>query len=66
MNPTPEFNRNTSVKINQPFYTEGAIYSFRKEISSGLERSVSSRMKRTPMVTISALACTSSTDRGFA
>lgn len=34
VNPPPQFNRDAPVKINQPFYTEGLFFSFRKEISS--------------------------------
>lgn len=33
-NPPPGFNRDTPLKINQPFYTEGLFFAFRKEISS--------------------------------
>ena len=33
-NPPPGANRDTPMKINQPFYTEGLFFSFRKEIST--------------------------------
>lgn len=34
MNPPSGIDRDAPMKINQPFYTEGLFFSFRKEISS--------------------------------